>query len=135
MSNTIIVSGNLTFGSGMHVSGTSGISINQTGNLTSNTFVFPNNLGLTGSGKTFTLQDAWSIGGNLVLSGATSTIINGFSFTLGGSISQSTTAVISGSTTLIMTGTGTTPSWTNSSTGALQNNLTFNAPGKTITIS
>jgi hypothetical protein len=57
--------------------------------------------------------------------------LNGNTMYITGDLSQGTTAITSGTTNLIMSGSGV---WSNSSTGQLRNNLTFNSAG-TITIS
>src|ERR1051326_2705128 len=71
MSNGITVSGSVTLVSAMTISGSSGLTVNATGTLTSNTKTWPNDLTLSGTSKTYTLGDSWTISGTLTLSGTT----------------------------------------------------------------
>ena len=132
MTNSIVVSGNITLGASMGVSGTGLLRPNATGTLTSNGKVWPSGMDLRGT-STFTLADNWVITGSLLIGLSTETIvINGaFSFSVGGSLTIGTSSTVSGAATIILNGTGT---YSHSSTGQLRNNLTINTAG-TITIS
>jgi hypothetical protein len=62
----ITVSGNVTLAAGMTIAGASGLTINATGNLTSNGKTWPNNLTLnTTTGLTHTFTDTWTNTGTI----------------------------------------------------------------------
>ncbi|MFZ2072205.1 MAG: hypothetical protein WAV10_00785 [Minisyncoccia bacterium] len=134
MTFSITITGNITLGASMNVSGSGILLENATAvapTLTSNGFLWPN--GLTFNGNTitaYTLADDWNIGGAFVCTGYA--VLNGFNLYIGGNLTfQGTGSYMLGTTNLIMNGTGT---YTHANTGQLRNNLTFNTAG-TITIS
>ncbi|MFA6524621.1 MAG: hypothetical protein WC264_03950 [Candidatus Paceibacterota bacterium] len=131
MTYQITVSGNITLGASMGISGSGLLVVNATATLTSNTKTWPNEFAFSGTSKTYTLADDWDIDGRLDLNGATAQVINGQTIYAGGSLLSNTTGTTSGTTNIVMNGTGT---WSNSSSGQLRLNLTFNTAG-TITIS
>ncbi|MFZ2072204.1 MAG: hypothetical protein WAV10_00780 [Minisyncoccia bacterium] len=126
MSAGIAVSGSITFGTSMTISGGASLIVNDTSTLTSNGVTWPNSLTFQGLSKTHTFADDWHIGAQLILSGTTALILNGSNVYIGTNLTSNTTATTSGTTNLIMNGTGT---WSNSSTGKITNNLTFNTAG------
>lgn len=129
MSNTITVSGNVTLGAGMGIAGANALIVNETSTLTSNGKTWSAPFTFSGTSKTFTLGDNWTISGQVNLSGTTATTINSNTLTSSGNLTSTTSATTTGTTNISLTG-GT---WSNSSTGALRNNLTFTSG--TITIS
>lgn len=122
MTFNITVSGNITLASGMAVSGTGQLIVDTTSTLTSNGFNWSAGFTFSGTSQTFTLADAWTISGVLRLSSTTSCTINSNSITSSGNLTTTTAATTSGTTSISLTG-GT---WSNTSTGQLQNNLTIN---------
>jgi hypothetical protein len=164
MDATLTVSGNVTLVSAMTINGTGLLTISVTAptapSLTSNGKTWPNSLTLNSNGTTYTFADAWTIGGNLTLSGTNGSIITlGNNLTVGGNVvytytatansqingadyllniggnftMNQTTGILSGTATIVMNGTGTF-SMSAVTSGYLKNNLTFNTTG-TITIS
>ncbi len=135
MSNAITVSGTITFGSGMHVSGAGGILMNANSTLTSNTFTWPNNMQLQGSGSaTITLSGNAAVTGLLTLGTAANTLA--FNATVaetitvaGGVTIASTTAIVSGTATVIASG-GTVTGPT--STGSFKCPLTFSSASASV---
>ena len=125
------ISGAVTLSSTMTIAGSSSIVVNASATLTSNGKTWPNTLTIQGANLTITLADDWTLEDSLILSGTTSTIINGNTLNVGYNLMQNTTAITSGTTNIVINDTGT---WSNSSTGQLKNNLTFNTAG-TITVS
>ncbi|MFN7656246.1 MAG: beta strand repeat-containing protein [bacterium] len=122
MSNTITVGGDVTLGSSMIISGSSALIVNANATLRSNGRVWSNPLTLSGTSRTYTLADNWTVSNVLTLNGTTSQIINGSTIYSSGNLTSNTTAITSGTTNIELNG-GT---WSNSSTGVLRNNLTFN---------
>ena len=123
----ITVSGNVTLSATMTIAGASGLTINATGNLTSNGKTWPNSLTIAGTSQTYTLIDDWTVSGSLTFTGTSPTINGLFNINVGGSLTMTTTTGI-GTATIVMNGTGTVTGQT------LRNNLTFNTTG-IITIS
>jgi hypothetical protein len=129
MSQQITVSGSVTLIAGLSIAGASGLIVNATGTLTSNTKVWPNSLSLNGSNATYTLADAWNVDGLLSLGVSTSPVtINGFSITASAGLTHNASSgAVQGTTAIIMDGSGTfTPS---SGTGTFQLPLTINTAG------
>ena len=93
-----------------------------------------NNITLTG-GVTVTLSSNLTLTGLLTVGSTTvTTTLTGNTINAGGGLKvEGTTSIISGTTAIVMNGTGTWSS--DQTTGTLRLNLTFNAPGSTITIS
>ena len=128
----ITISGTTTFIATMpDIAGTNPIVFNTTATITSGGNSIAGGVTFTGTSQTYTLGDDWDVDGTVILSGVTTTTMTGQTIYAGGSLTQTTTAITSGTTNIVMNGTGT---WSNSSTGILQNNLTFNTAG-TITVS
>lgn len=125
MTNYIGVSGSVTLGASMVISGSQMLLLNSTGTLTSNGKTWPNNIQAQ-PGATLTLADNWTVGGTVLYAGA---VFNGSNLYVNGGLSV-LNAPSSGTTNFHLTGTGT---WSNSN-GAFANNLTINTSG-TITIS
>lgn len=128
MTNNITVSGNITLGAGMGIAGTGQLIVNTTSTLTSNGVTWSAGFTFSGTSQTYTLGDNWTISGALRLSATTACTINSNTIYSSGNLTSTTTATTSGTANIELTG-GT---WSNSSTGALRNNLTING---TITIS
>lgn len=74
-----LTGGSITLSSNMTIAGTGGLASNNTSTLTSNGKTWPNSLTLSGASKTFTLADAWTVGGTVILNGTTleTVILNG----------------------------------------------------------
>jgi len=89
-----------------------------------------NVIALGGATVTYTLSADLTVT-DLTLSGSGAVAINENTVYISGDLKTTSTGTASGTTNLVMNGTGT---WSNSSTGYLRNNLTFNTAG-TITVS
>jgi cytoskeletal protein RodZ len=145
---TLTINGNLTLSTGMTTSGTGILSFNpaataptpNTATLTSNGIIWTGSLTFaTGTGKTILFGDAWTIGGNLNFSPASSgvsTTFNNNSVSVRGDIVVSISNRVftaSGSTVFISaplintTSTISTPN--TSANAALRNPLTLNGAG------
>jgi len=130
--NVINTSGTVNLGTGGYTqAGASGINLVGTATLTSGGVTWSRTLTFTGTSITYTLSANWTNTGTVTFGGTTTTIINGNTLNIGGNLTSNTTAIVSGTTTIVFNGTGT---WSNSSTGAIRNNLTINTAG-TLTIS
>lgn len=134
--NTLTVGGNITFGTGMSFSNTSGsplLVVGATSTLTSNGKTFPYELSLRGSTPTHTFADNWTVQNLSLNSGSSSmTILGNRTINVNGNFSEQMSATKTATgTTFVLAGTGT---WSNSSSGVLRANLTINTAG-TITIS
>ena len=131
MTNNISVSGNVTLGASMGVSGTGTLLVKTTSNMTSNGKTWPNNLTLNGSTFTATLIDNWAVTGAYTQGDSSSTVtLNGaFTMTVSGNLNLGAAAggIAAGSATVIA-GTSGTQSLTNGG-GTCRVNLTFNAAG------
>jgi hypothetical protein len=122
MSNTITVSGNVTLGAGMGIAGASALIVDETSTLTSNGKTWSAPFTFSGTSKTFTLGDNWTISGQVNLSGTTATTINSNTLTSSGNLRTTTSATTSGTTNLSLTG----GIWSNISIGNLSLNTTIN---------
>ncbi len=123
INQTLTVSGNVTLGSGMTIttsSGTPTLSVNATSTLTSNGKTWPYAVSFSVS-STKTLADNWVIGGNFTSATNTQTV-NGNQLTVNGSMTI--TGAMTGTTSVILAGTGT---WSGAS--SISNNLTINTAG------
>lgn len=135
--NTLTVGGatptGINLGTGGYTqAGASGIILTASLPMTSNGVTWSRGLTFSGTSRTYTLTDAWTVTGNIVFNGTTTTIINGFTLNAGASVTSNTAATTSGTTNLVMNGNGT---WSNSSTGSLNlATITFNTAG-TIVVS
>lgn len=129
----ITVSGSITLGSSMVISGTGFLACNATSTLTSNGKTWPNALTLTGA-VTHTLFDNWDVDGLLTLgSGTAATTVDGNQISAGAGLTHGgSTSTIAGTTTVVMNGTGSITGSTGG--GGFRLNLTINTAG-TITIS
>lgn len=134
VSFTLSVFGNVTLSSTMTIGGGGDLRVNTTGTLTSNGKTWPYRLIVSGTSQTYTLADNWVINGNILFSGATSSVINQTTtqtLTVNGNLTIQTTGLaVSGTATIILGGTGT---WSHSGNNSLRNNLIINTAG-TITI-
>ena len=131
MSNGLNVSGIVSLGANMGISGSGALAVIATANLTSNGKVWPNALTLNFN-VTYTLLDNWTVSG-LVTLGATSatTTINGFAIYCGAGLTfQTTTGTVTGTTAIILNGTGTYNGGTN---GTISLSIEINTAG-TITL-
>jgi hypothetical protein len=136
MNAVLTVSGNVTLVEEMTVEGSSGLTVNATATLTSNTKVWPNALLLSANDITYTLADNWTISGTLTIGGNTgTTTVNGFTIYVGGGLTHGagggSNNFANGTTNIVLNGTGT---WSNPGLSVLINNLTINTSG-IITIS
>lgn len=130
--NNINTSGTVNLGTGGYTqAGASGLNLIGTTTLTSGGVTWSRTLTFTGTSITYTLSANWTNTGTVTFGGTTTTIINGNTLNIGGNLTSTTTAIVSGTTVINFNGTGT---WSNSSTGAIRNNLTVNTAG-TLTIS
>lgn len=102
----LTVSGNITLGSSMTIAGTGAWSVNNTGTLTSNGKSFPNNFSFTGSSKTFTLADDWTVVGNFDCNAPSATLNGLFNFNVGGNFNVGQN-MLTGTATFVANGTGT----------------------------
>jgi hypothetical protein len=116
------ISGSVTLAAGMTIAGAGNLTVNITGNLTSNGKLFPNTLIIAGDTQTYTLIDNWTVGSLQGLA-TTAATINGNSITSNNNLTISGTAIYSGTTNLILNGTGT---WSHNNVGQIRNNLTIN---------
>jgi len=126
----ITVSGAVTLSSGMTQTGTGSLIMNTTANLTFGGYTYPGTLQLTGTSRTYTLQDSGGVG-NLILSGTTALTLNnnGTAKTIvtSGDLTTSS-AGVTGTAQITMIGTGLL-----STSGAIRNNFDINTAG-TITL-
>ena len=129
---SLTVSGNITLGSGMTLTGTGILAVNDSANITTNGYVTPFSFQFAGTNKTYTLQDDFYLLGALSLNGTTSLTINnnGTDKTIyaGGNISAAA-AGCQGTAKIKQIGTGSI-----STTAAIRNDLEFDASGNTITV-
>jgi len=125
----INTSGTVNLGSGGYIqSGSTGLNINGTTTLISNGVTWSRTLSFSGASIVYTLSDDWNVAGNISFNGSTSSTLNGNTLNIGAGLTTTTTAIVSGNTSFVLNGTGT---WSNSSTGAIRNNLTINTTGTT----
>ena len=100
----ITVSGNVTLSATMTIAGASGLTVNATGNLTSNGKTWPNPLTLSGTSQTYTLIDDWTISGLITFSSGTAVTVNGFKIFTSGGVTTAAAGVMGGTTILEFTG-------------------------------
>jgi hypothetical protein len=122
MTNTITVSGNVTFGVGMLIAGASTLIINAASTMTSNGVVWPNNLTITGN-VTYTLADNWTVNGTLTFGNSGNSVMNGNIMNAKGNFTHGTSGAGSGTTHIKINGTGA-QTWT-ATTTTIRNNITF----------
>ena len=119
----LTVNGPINLGTGGYTqAGGSGIQANATATHTSNGVVWSRLWAFAGVSQTYTLADNFNFTGSLNFNGVTSIIINGNTINTR-NILSTTTAITSGTTNIVFNGTGT---WSNTSTGAIRNNVTVN---------
>lgn len=126
----ITSTGTINLGTGTFTqAGASGLIVSGTATI-SGTTTWSRTLQFTGASITYTLGSDLTITGAISLSGTTASTFTGNTLNIGGNLTVTTTAIVSGTTAFNLNGTGT---WSHTTTGALQNNLTINTAG-TITI-
>ena len=135
--NTLTLYGaSINLGTGLYTqAGTSGIIlIGNTGTtgLTSNGVIWSRTFTFSGGGggAIYTLNDDWNFTNNISFTNSNTCTINGFNIYTNG-LTSTTTQPTTGTTNINFNGTGT---WSNTSTGAVKNNITINTSG-TLTIS
>jgi hypothetical protein len=130
--NTITTNGVLNLGTGGYTqAGASGIVLNGTATLTSGGVTWSRILRVGGTTATYTLVDNWTVTGNITFEGTGNTTFTSNTLNIRGNLTQTTTGIYLGTTAFVFGNTGT---WSNSSTGAIRNNVTINTAG-TLTIS
>lgn len=101
MTFNITVSGAITFGASMLVSGSGSIGSVETSTITPNGYTWPNTFTLGGSSKTYTLASNMTLSGQLTCSGTTLVTINSNTLSCNGAVFTTTTA---GTATIKVTG-------------------------------
>lgn len=123
MTFNITVSGAITFGASMNVSGSGSIGSIVTSTITPNGYVWPNPFTLGGTSQTYTLAANMTLGGQLTCSGTTALTINANTLTCNnGAFFQTAT---SGTTTIDIKG--------GNFSGTCNNTVNLNSTG-TITL-
>ena len=122
MTFNITVSGAITFGASMLVSGSGSIGSIETSTITPNGFSWPNNFTLGGISKTYTLAANFTVLGQLTCSGTTAITINSNTLYCNGGVFTTTTG---GTATIEITG----GNWS----GTCNNTMNLNSSG-TITL-
>jgi hypothetical protein len=126
----LTINGPVNLGTGGYTqAGASGIQVAGTFTITSGGVTWSRLWTFSGGGI-FTLADNWNFTGTLNFSNTGGLNINGNTINTSNLTSTSGSAV-SGTTNIVFNGTGT---WSNTSTGAVRNNITINTTG-TLTIS
>jgi hypothetical protein len=121
---TLTVSGNVIWGSGMTLIGTGVLSVIVNSTMTSQGLVFPGTfIGPQAAQQTYTLGDAWTISGSVSFGNANN-IVNGNSITVGGNLSSN--GALTGTTTFVMNGSG---NWTGNFTGTGTSKVNLNTSG------
>jgi hypothetical protein len=135
MSAGLTVKGNVKFVNTMTFNAASsvGLTLDTTATITSSGLTIPCGLYFAGTNPTITLADNWTVsvpaGTTAISIGSSSTLtLNANQISSNGNILIGAGG-ISGTTSFVMTGTSTL-----SGNGIFRNNLTFNAPGQTITV-
>jgi len=107
MTSTLSVSGAITLGTGMTITGSGNLIAVSTATLTSNTKSWTGNMQFNIS-QTFTLADDWTVTGTVTIGNASgTTTINGNTLYVGGGFNLTANAVLTGTTKINMNGTGT----------------------------
>jgi hypothetical protein len=128
----ITTNGVLNLGAGLYTqAGASGIVLNGTATLTSGGVTWSRTLVFGGTSATYTLVGNWTVTGLITFQGSGTTTLTNNTLNINGSLTQTTAGIYAGTTSIIFGGTGT---WSNSSTGIINNVLTINTVG-TLTIS
>ena len=125
MSQLLSVSGNVTFGSGMHVSGSGALTVAAASTIESNSFVFPNTLNLTAT-VTYAIgaTNLYTSGMLNISTSSTSPVVNGNNIYMTGglTIAASGANVVTGTTQLwLQDGT-----WSHTNNGVLRCPITIN---------
>ena len=129
MSSPITISGNITLGTGMTISGVNPINAaGATGNITSNGKTIPY-LTFTAT-STYTLIDDLTVGTLLNVTGTPTINGVGRKINISTNFTHASSVAVSGTATFNFNGTGT---WNHTTTGILRNNVTINTAG-TLTI-
>lgn len=119
----LTVSGNITLGASMGISGAGTLTINAAGTIDSKGKIWPNTFTMSGSSLTITLaNNDFQVGA--FTNNNTTGVLNGSTLTLKVNGAMTMSQALTGTATISLIGTG---SWTGS--GALGNNLTFNSGG------
>jgi hypothetical protein len=127
----IILNTSVNLGSGGYTqAGAFGLLINNTTTIISNGTVWSRILTFSTNTSTITLSDNLYVTDNILLTSAASYTLNGNSLFVGSNLTMSANGLV-GTSTIVFNGTGT---WSNTSTGAVRNNVTINTLG-TLTIS
>jgi hypothetical protein len=128
----ITTNGVLNLGSGGYTQlGASGILLNGTATLTSGGVTWSRILTFGGASATYTLVGNWTVTGLITFQGSGTTTLTNNTLNINGGLTQTTAGTYAGTTAIVFGGTGT---WSNSSTGIINNVLTINTVG-TLTIS
>ena len=116
----------LNFGLGTYtVTGAGRLRLITTLTITSNGTNYTGNIDI-GNTITVTLADNLTCSGTFEFSGGGSMTVNGNTLNISGNLLHSGTGTTLGTTAIVFNGTGT---WSNTSTGALRNNVTINTAG------
>jgi len=127
-SGTLSIAGNLTFSTGMTITGTSSIlAFTASATWTSNSKTWTGNYLVNTAALTITLADAAVINGSVThTSGGTTHTINGFTLSVNGNITASSGRTFTGTTKYIFS---TTTTQTITVSGTFQSNIDINASG------
>ncbi len=126
----LTINGPVNLGTGGYTqAGASGIQVGVTSTLTSGGVTW-SRLWTFAGGGTFTLADNWNFTGTLNFSNTGGLVINGNTINTS-NLTSTTLQTVSGTTNIVFNATGT---WSNTSTGAVRNNITINTTG-TLTVS
>lgn len=120
MGGTITVSGSVTLGSGMTITGASALIVNATGTLTSNSKTWPNDLTLSSGAGGITVSGTWTNTGTVTMNTFTSSSINTGTIACQTHFTLGATPGAVGTGTISMVGTG------NATFGTFATNFNFN---------
>lgn len=130
---TINTSGFLNLGAGLYTqAGANGIVLNNNTTLTSGGVTWSRTLTFSGTSATYTFVGNWTSTGLITFSAGGTTTLTNNTLNINGGLTQTTAGIYLGTTAIVFGGTGT---WSNSSTGLIRNNLTFNSGANTVNIS
>ena len=129
----INTNGFLNLGTGGYTqAGANGIVLNNNTTLTSGGVTWSRTLTFGGTSATYTFVGNWTSTGLITFSAGGTTTLTNNTLNINGNLTQSSPGgTYVGTTAIVFGGTGT---WSNSSTGAIRNNVTINTAG-TLTIS
>ena len=118
----LVINGPVNLGTGGYTqAGASGIQVGTTATLTSGGVIW-SSLWTFAGGGTFTLADNWNFTGTLNFSNTGGLNINDNTINTS-NLTSTSASTVSGTTNIVFNGTGT---WSNTSTGAVRNNITIN---------